>query len=55
VTSEAFSSDGHTQATASQDTTVIFWDVSDPPARTALTNLTGHASGAVPAVALETD
>ncbi|MGH3770253.1 MAG: TIR domain-containing protein [Pseudonocardiaceae bacterium] len=50
VQSVTFSPDGHTLATASQDTTVRLWDISDPHHPSRLGTLTGH-TGPVKSVA----
>ncbi|MGH3829924.1 MAG: TIR domain-containing protein [Pseudonocardiaceae bacterium] len=44
VQSVAFSPNGHTLATASQDTTVRLWDISDPHRPNRLGTLTGHTN-----------
>jgi WD40 repeat protein len=44
VTSVAFSPDGHTLATASQDSTAQLWDINDPHHPRLLSTLTGHTN-----------
>jgi WD40 repeat protein/energy-coupling factor transporter ATP-binding protein EcfA2 len=54
VFSVAFSPDGHTLATASDDHTAQLWDMRDPHHPALLSTLTGHANG-VNAVAFSPD
>jgi WD40 repeat protein len=44
VNSVAFSHDGHTLATTSQDETARLWNISDPHHPTPLVTLTGHTN-----------